>query len=91
MALHRGLPCYVLGPERDAAAATWCCKPTTRITAYGSCDPRFPKHLKDVKSLDELPANHGMNILPDAAIADGSTCYAPGPHTAFNIANWCCQ
>jgi hypothetical protein len=90
-AIARGAPCYAPGPHLDFNGANWCCKPGTRITAYGACDPRFPKHLKDVKSIDDVPDGRGMATTADDATARKLACYAPGPHTAFNIAHWCCR
>src|SRR5258706_12938088 len=64
-AIARGAPCYAPGPQLDFNGANWCCKPGTRITAYGACDPRFPKHLKDVKSIDDVPDGRGMATTAD--------------------------
>jgi hypothetical protein len=89
-ATKHGVPCYAPGPHDDFKPSLWCCKPGTTITAYGGCDPRFPRHVKNVTSMDQLPADTKTAVDPTDAIAQKSPCYAPGPHTAFNMAHWCC-
>ena len=38
-----------------------------------------------------MSAGTGPAVDPADALARGSLCYAPGPHRAFNNANWCCK
>lgn len=90
-ATARGVPCYAPGPHRDSNAARWCCKPGTPITFLGSCDPQFPRHLKNIQSVDDVPDGRGLANSAQDATARNLRCYAPGPHTAFNISHWCCK
>jgi len=90
-AIARGVPCYAPGPHDDFNAASWCCQPGTRITSPGACDARFPKHLENVASLDQVPDGNGRAVSAEEALARNLACYAPGPHTAFNGSHWCCR
>jgi hypothetical protein len=55
------------------------------------CDPRFPVRLRNVTSIDSVPDGRAVSIDALDALKRNLACYAPGPHLAFNGANWCCR
>lgn len=78
-------------PAPDAQEATVL--PSASSPFFTGCDPRFPHHVhvEPGQPYPDEPSARALAIDPGQAADAGVRCYAPGPHLAFNGADWCCR
>jgi hypothetical protein len=94
-AFETNVRCWTSDPSRD----WWCCKEISTAGDYDPvpdpflCDPRFPRvvRMSEGGAPPDKASFAARVTSGDEAAKKKLRCYAPGPHRAFNSANWCCK